>query len=409
MTPRSPLAALTRALNNGGRLIERSGIPLVRLDETLILEDARRRARAEDFGDETFREPLHRLLDSFEREANLSLIGRIAAREDTTRLLESRLRVVEDRRRHPEIAAEVIRRPLFVTGLPRTGTTLLHGLMAQDPGNRVPLHWECIYPSPPPERGRYTSDRRIARAERQVRWFLRLAPDMQRIHPIGARLPEECLVITSHSFLSFQFQTTHHVPSYQAWLEEHDLRASYAWHKRLLQHLQWRCTGERWVLKAPAHLFGLEALFATYPDAGVILTHRDPLEVAGSLASLTATLRSTFSDAVDPAEVGAEMTSRWARGMARALRARESGRAAPEQFFDVRYADLVRDPLGTVRRIYAHFDMRLTEAAEDRMRRFLTANPKDKHGRHRYSLGEFGLDPVAERARYRAYRERFAL
>jgi hypothetical protein len=406
----SALGSLTRALNSGGRVIERAGVSFVHLDAPALLGEARRRTRLEDLAeDEAFREAFPRLLHSFEHEARLSLIGRIAAREDLVRLLANRLRLVEDRRRHPAIAAEEVRRPLFVTGLPRTGTTLLHGLLAQDPANRVPLHWEMIHPSPPPERARYLTDRRIDAAERQVRWFHRLQPDMRRIHAIGARLPEECLILTSHSFLSYQFQTTHHVPSYQAWLETHDLQACYGWHRRILQQLQWRCRGERWVLKAPAHLFGLPALFGAYPDAGVIFTHRDPVEVAGSLASLTTVLRSTFSDAVDPLAVGPEMTTRWASGIARALHDRDAGCAAPERFFDVRYGDLIRDPLGTVRRIYAHWDLPFTTTAEDRMRRFLADNPKDKHGRHEYSLAAFGLDGEQEQARYRAYRERFAV
>src|SRR5262245_29545185 len=339
------LGNFARALNSGGRVIGRTGLELVHLDGDTLLEDARRRTRRGDFGDPSFLEPFHRLLHSYEREAQLSLLGRIAARQDTTRLLASRLRLEADRKRHPEIAAEAVRRPLFVTGLPRTGTTLLHGLLAQDPGNRVPLHWESVYPSPPPDRARYTRDPRIAAAERQVRGFHRLNPGIRKIHPVGARLPEECLIITSHSFLSFQFQTSHFVPSYQAWLEAHDLRACYEAHRRVLQHLQWRCRGERWVLKAPAHLYGIEALFAAYPDAGVILTHRNPIGVAGSLARLATVLRSTFCDSVDPIAVGEEMYHRWANGIARALRARDAGCAAPAQFCDVYYTDLVRDPI----------------------------------------------------------------
>lgn len=404
----SPLGTLTRALNKGGRVIERTGVSLVRLEPNPLLDEARRRARLDDFDEDGFREAYRRVVHSFDTEAGLSLLGRIAARQDLVRLLTSRLQVVDDRRRHPEIAAEPIRRPLFVTGLPRTGTTLLHGLLAQDPASRAPLHWESVFPSPP-ERSKQRQRPRIDAAARQLRWFHRLNPDIRRMHALGATLPEECLIITSHSFQSYQFQTSHHVPSYQAWLEQQDLRPCYAWHRRFLQHLQWRARSERWVLKAPAHLFGLPALFATYPDAGVVFTHRDPTEVAASLASLTTVLRRTFSETTDPRAVGAEMSERWARGIYKALADRDAGCARAEQFFDVRYTDLVRDPIGTVRRLYAHFDMAFTDAAEDRMRRFLAANPKDKNGRHAYTLGDFGLTVEGERARYRAYAERFGL
>jgi hypothetical protein len=406
----STLQALTRALNSGGRILEgAAGVSLVRLDESLLLEEAARRARSDDFGPPAFRAPLRRLLAAFEHDAQLSLIGRIAARQDLIRLLANRLRLRTDRRRHPEIEAEVVRRPLFVTGLPRTGTTLLHGLLAQDPLTRAPRHWECIFPSPPPERARYATDRRIAAAARQLRWFHRMNPEIRKIHAVGAQLPEECLIITSHSFMSFQFQTSHTVPSYQTWLEAQDLRPSYVEHRAILQHLQWHCRGERWALKAPAHLYGIDALFAVYPDAGVVFTHREPLEVVASAASLHTVLRSTFSDGVDPIAVGTEVTTRWCEGMRRALAARDAGCAPAERFFDVRYTDLMRDPIGVVRSIYAHFDMRFTQAAEHRMRRFLAENPKDKHGRHEYTLEQFGLDCDRERQRYAWYRERFGL
>jgi hypothetical protein len=405
----SPLQAITRALNSGGRMLEgAAGVSLVKLDEETLLDDARRRTRRE-FEDESFREPFRRVLAAYERDAGLSLTGRIAARQDTVRLLANRLRLEGDRRRHPEIAAERIRRPIFVTGLPRTGTTLMHGLLAMDPATRAPRHWECIFPSPPPERVRYTTDRRIAAAARQLRWFHRMNPEIRKIHPVGAQLPEECLIITSHSFLSFQFQTSHHVPSYETWLEQQDLRPCYAEHRRFLQHLQHRYRGERWALKAPAHLYGIDAIFAVYPDAAIVLTHREPLEVVASAASLHTVLRSTFSDTVDPVAVGREVTTRWCEGMRRALAVRDGGTVPAERFFDVSYTDLLRDPLGIVRRIYAHFDMPLTDVAENRMRRFLAENPKDKHGKHEYSLEQFGLDRDEEWKRYVWYRERFGL
>ena len=399
--------AFSEIAKRSGRLLGSTAARLVQLDEQRLLDEARRRTRLDDFGDPSFREPFGLLLRSLETEAKLSFLGRVAARQDILRLLSHRLRMLADRRRHPEIAAQEIHAPLFVTGLPRTGTTLLHGLLAQDPANRAALNWEMMFPSPPPARARHQRDRRIELAERQIRWFRRLAPDFQKIHPVGARLPEECLIIQSHSFVSFQFQTAYDVPSYQAWVEAQDLRACYEMHRQFLQHLQWHGPKGSWVLKAPAHLFGLRALFAAYPDAGVVLMHRDPVEVVASVASLHTALRSTFSDAVDPVAVGDEVSRRWADGIARAFRDRDGGCAPADLFVDVLYADLIRDPLATVRRIYRHFGRRLGPAAEDRMRAFLAANPRDKHGRHRYALTHFGLDPDQVRARYRGYCERF--
>lgn len=397
-----------RALNGGGRTIARTGVSLVALDPEQLLAAARRRTGLDDFGDPAFREPFERIVRSLDGEARLNLIGRIAARQDLLRLLSNRLRMIDDAKRHPEILAGAVRRPIFVTGLPRTGTTLLHGLLAQDPASRAPLTWEMMYPSPPRRRsaGR---DRRVTLADRQIRWFHRLNPAFRSIHPTGAELPEECLVIASHAFVSFQFQTMYDVPSYESWLEQQDLRPSYHWHRFFLQHLQWRSPAERWVLKAPAHLFGFEALFDAYPDAGIVLTHRAPLEVAASLASLTTVLRGTFSDAVDPLAVGGEMSRRWCGALQGALAQRDAGRVPAGSVVDVLYPDLMRDPIGVVERIYRAFSLDLTAAAEARMRAFLAANPKDKSGRHRYTLEEFGLDAGEEGARYADYARRFGL
>ncbi len=410
MPARSPRPALVRALNRGGRTIARTGVSLVRLDADLLLAAARRRTGLDDFGDEAFREPFERVVRSLDGEAQLNLVGRIAARQDLLRLLSNRLRMVADAKLHPEILAGEIRRPIFVTGLPRTGTTLLHGLLAQDPASRAPLTWEMMYPSPPPRRGASRRrDRRVVLSDRQIRWFHRLSPEFRTIHPTGAELPEECLVIASHAFVSFQFQTMYDVPSYESWLEQQDLRPSYRWHRRFLQHLQWRSPAARWVLKAPAHLFGIEALFDAYPDAGIVLTHRAPLEVVGSLASLTVALRGTFSDAVDPVAVGEEMSQRWSAALAFALAARDAARVPQQRVVDVRYTELMRDPITVVDRIYRAFDLDLTPEVEARMRAFLAANPKDKSGRHRYTLAEFGLDAGVEAARYADYARRFDL
>ena len=405
--PTSDQPAWLAFIRRGARILEGPGRRLVRLNSRSVVAAARRRTGLDDFGDPAFREPLDRLLRSLEAEARLNLVGRVAAREDLTGMLTNRLRMERDRRRHPDIVAEDIRRPLFITGLPRSGSTFLHGLLAQDPANRVPLHWELRSPSPPPERATHETDRRIERAARDLRWFLRLAPEFRKVHPVGAQLPEECVVILSHSFLSFQFSSTWFVPSYQRWLERQDLRPAYRYHRQFLQQLQWGCPGERWVLKAPPHLPGLRALFATYPDANVVMTHRDPLEVVASVANLHLVLRRTFSDVVDAHAVGAEVTGMLAGDIRRGFEMRDDGCAPPERFVDVRYPELMDDPLAVARRIYRHFDLPLSTEAEARMRRFVATSPKDTHGPHLYSLAQFGLDADVERQRYGAYWERW--
>jgi hypothetical protein len=404
-----PSWTVTDIIRQGGRLVGGTGRRFVRLDEEGLIAAARRRTRLDDFGDPAFREPLRLLLHALETEARLNLVGRVAAREDVTRILVNRLELQRDRQQNPGIAAAEIRSPLFITGMPRSGSTLLHGLLAQDPANRVPLNWETLHPSPPPEWATHDTDRRIERAEREIRWFSLLAPQFRKIHPVGARLPEECVVILSHAFLSFQFSSTYFVPSYQSWLEQQDLSPAYRYHRQFLQHLQWHCGSDRWVLKAPPHLPGLRALFTVYPDAGVIMTHRDPLEVVASVASLHTVLRQTFSDAVDPLEVGPEIAGLLAGDIRRGLQQLDDGCVPPSRLLNVTYTALIADPLAVVRQIYAQFDLPLTAATETRMQRFLAEHPRDREGHHEYSLEQFGLDAARERERFRAYRERFGL
>jgi hypothetical protein len=205
------------------------------------------------------------------------------------------------------------------------------------------------------------------------------------------------------------FTTTHALPTYQAWLDRNDLRWVYASHRRQLQYLQWRCPADRWVLKSPGHLWSIEALLAEYPDARVIQTHRDPLRVVASLASLIALLRSMASDTIDRRAIGLEWTERLAAGLEHATRVRAARPPDAAAVFDMHFQDFIRDEIAMVRRIYDHFGFELTRDAEARMRRFLAANPKDKHGAHRYTLADAGLDVATERARYDAYQRRYAI
>jgi hypothetical protein len=394
-------------VNGLGRTLHRLGVSPGPVDDGTLLELARRRTDLNDFGTPALQEPLRRLLHSLEHEAGLSWLGRMLARHDIRELLASRLRVVRDRARYPAIAQSRIASPLFVAGLPRTGSTLLHHLLAQDPNSRVLRAWEVFAPSPPPAPASEGRDPRIAAARRRLRWFDRLAPEFKTIHPLGAELPLECIAVLAHSFLSSRFNTSYRVPSYQAWFEQQDQRPAYELHRAFLQHLQTHFHGTRWVLKAPTHLWSLEALFATYPDAIVVQTHRDPAPVLASVASLTAVLRGVFSEVVDRLEIGREVTYQWSNGLERALQCRRSGTVAPERFVDIQYRDLLRDPIGSIRAIYAQLGWTLGDEAERRMRIHLANHPKDQHGPHQYSLASFGLDPEAIAHRFKAYREYF--
>ena len=399
--------AFFRAFNGAGRLLRGCGLNPVRLEEARLLAEARRATGLEDFGDTAFIEPLRLLLRSYESESDLNFVGRVATRSHLLQLLENRLRLTEDRRSDPGIAAQRIARPIFVTGLPRTGSTLLHGLLAQDAANRVPMTWEVMFSSPPPEQASFTTDPRIRKVDRLLSWVDRLAPRFKTIHPIGAALPQECIAITAHAFASIEFHTTHNVPSYQRWLDQDDQKRAYRYHRQVLQHLQRHCSAERWVLKAPAHLYGLGALFDTYPDARIVHTHRDPMKVVPSIASHGIVLRAAFSDRIDTTAIASMWAEWWAEGIRRAMRFREE--APAERFVDIKYLDLVRDPIAAVRQIYRQLEIPLTTEAEEAMRRFLALHPKDKHGTHRYSLEAFGLERAEEQRRYAGYCERFGV
>ncbi len=400
---------LLRLMNTIGRPWAKNGLSFLRLDETTLLNKACAQTGLDDFGDESFREALRVLLRSYETDAQLSFVGRICVHGDLVRLLSNRLRLIADRRRHPAIAAEVIRRPLFITGLPRSGTTFLHALLAQDPAHRAPLVWEVMHPSPPPEQASYATDPRITTTARQLKWLDLLMPDFKKVHLIGARLPQECIAITSHAFRSYSFETMSAVHSYRVWHDSQDKRPEYEFHRHFLQHLQWRCPGQRWVLKAPGHLLALEALSQVYPDAGIVLTHRDPLKVLASCASFTEVLRHGFSDRVDKMSMARQVQQRWAEGAGLAVKYRQTQGNSHQQLFDVHYLELLRDPMSMVRRIYGFFDLELTGEAETAMERFLLANPKDKGGVHRYSLEEFGLNPETERRRFQFYLDFFGI
>lgn len=405
--PPKPLAL--RAFNRAGAALRSLGLPLIRLDESDLMARAVRSTGLSDFGDDAFHQPLRLLLDGFEREARLTMLGRVIARTDLVRLFENRLHIVDTLKREPAITQAAIRHPLFIVGLPRTGTTILHELLAQDPANRVPMSWEVQTMWPPPERATYDRDPRIAIVEKHFAGVDRIIPGFKQMHPMGALLPQECVALMAHDFATMIYHTTHNVPTYQAWLETADLRWVYASHRRQLQYLQWRCPAERWVLKSPGHLWWLAALLAIYPDARIVQTHRDPLKVIASLTSLVTYLRSMSSDHLDPIAIAADWTERLARGLENTMRVRDHAQLDPRRVFDMQFAEFIADEIAMVRRIYTHFGLELSAEAEARMRRFLAANPADKHGRHRYTLADAGLDAATERQRFAKYQDRFGV
>jgi hypothetical protein len=394
------------ALNTGGRALRKLGTDPPSLELERLQRAAERRAGTSELGAWPIEEPLERLLDSYRREAELTTLGRITVRELLVSLLENLLRLEAQRAANPDVERQAIGDPVFIIGLPRTGTTHLHGLLSQDPDNRAPFTWEVMYPS---ERGTTPEEIDPVRTRTQSRldWANRLAPEFMRIHPIAPDLPQECIAIHAQIFMGIQFHTTHNVPSFQDWFERDSQDLAYDFHRRLLQHLQAHRPGSRWVLKAPGHLFSLGALLRRYPHARIVQTHRDPLRVMASMASHATVLRRAFSDNAIPERIAADWADRWARALDDFLAVRD--RASPAQFLDVGYDAIERDPLATVERVYDFLGWPLKAAARAAIERFLAANPKDKHGVHHYTLEQYGLDREVLTRRFARYVDRFDL
>ncbi|WP_436774821.1 sulfotransferase family protein [Yinghuangia sp. YIM S09857] len=402
------------------RDVNRGAVPLLSdeygppLDADDLLGEARARTGLDDFGDFDgggFEEPLRVLVRALETEGRLNLLGRYEVRQQILRLLEVRLHLARYLGDDPGVLDEPIDAPLFVTGAPRTGTSILHALLSRDPANRVPESWEFLRPVPPPDPATRDTDPRIALVTRELRLTAMIAPGFDAMHERGARMPKECISAQAIAFRSEDFPGKFRVPSYAAWLASCDMGPAYRAHRVVLQVLQRRTgsAGRRWVLKAPPHLGTLDALFATYPDARVAVTHRDPLKVLGSLGSLLATIHATHSDAVDAPELAGTQVDFYADVLARYTTLRRDGKADPAVFHDSHYADFLTDPLGTVEALYAHFGLPLDDGARAAMAAYLADRPRGKHGAHSYALGDFGLDAEALRPRFADYQAYFAV
>jgi hypothetical protein len=397
-------------LNAFGRQLG-SPAALVALDEESLLATARRRAGLDDFGDDdpasTWRAGLRAFLDALEAEADLNLLGRIMARNDVVRALVNRLEVRATVRRHPEILDEHITSPVLVVGTGRSGTSLLHELLAQDPRHRVARTWELLHPCPPPERATYHSDPRIEAADQEYRFWHLVAPEYQTMHENGGDVPNEDPLIDTLEFASDHLMGSYGVPSYTRWLAHNDPAPVFRAHRRFLQLLQWRCPGDRWVLKSPSYLAKLPAFFAEYPDAYVVLTHRDPLVVLPSLVSVMATLQWMHSDTVDVARIVKSAVHGTAIAMDLVMGWRADGTIPDDRIVDVRFADLAADPVATVRIVIERTEGSLDTETEPRMRGYLAARPRDRHGRHAYDFADTGLDRDETRARFAAYQARY--
>ncbi len=385
-------------------------IPEIRFEEEIVLDEARRRAGLDDFGDDLFLDPMRRLLDGLESEAALHAVGRVTMYERIVGSLVGRLSAQDYFVRHPEILEERIEAPTVIVGLARTGSTMMHRLLSADPKVYAVRWWECRAPSPYPGSDWRHEDPRIPDAHAEVKAILKAAPELATIHPWDPEGPDEEIMLLEHAFLSGVPDAFCNVPNYRRFVIESDLRDGYAHLKRMLQFLQWQKKeaghpAERWILKAPFHVGRIPQIFEFFPDAMIVQTHRDPVETSPSIASLYCSTWRTNSDAVDPLVVGEQCLELWSWGIAKCLTDRDSG--FEDRFIDVLYEETRKDPLGSIEMIYERLGRPFTNEAREAMKRWGDDNRRDKRAAHAYSLAEFGYTREIICEAFAAYRERF--
>jgi hypothetical protein len=396
-------------VNRVGRSLWKLGIGGKPITVGEVLSDARRKVALDDFGDEGFREPLEVLVDSINREAQLNPVGRMIIRGRIVGVLTNKLVAQDVLKRHPEILDIAVEAPIVVAGLARTGTTMLHRLIAQDPAIRSLASWEAINPAPAKQKAGQKKDPRFAQAAAAAKGLKYMSPGFFAIHPAEPDAPEEEVILLEQAFLTTTPEAMMNVPTYSKWLEAQDHVPAYQALKRMMQYLQWQRPGlgkdVRWVLKTPHHQEYFDPLLEVFPKALLVHTHRDPLKTSPSLFSMLTHLQMIFSDEVDPKRVASHWLDKIENMARRTLATRE--RVGDRGFIDVSYYDLIKDPLPAVARIYEAAGLELTTPAVGRMQASQKVNKQHKYGRHKYSLAEFGMTKEDVESRIAAYRARF--
>ena len=377
------------------------------MDVDGLLDDVATQVGLDDYGDPTFRDGLEPLWYSGFHEGDLTEIGVLAFEGQIRMNLANRLRVVDWRRRHPSAAGELIAAPLVVIGMFRAGTTFLSELLDQDPRNRALLRWEANDSAPPPSPATYRTGPRVDAARLSGELLEELNPGMRAIHHEDAAGPTECIAVMSQDFKSLSWEAIANVPSYSRWLLDVDQHSAYEYHRSVLQVLQSGGVRGRWTLKSPHHAIALDALTDVYPDARLVLLHRDPVALCASVCSLISTLSGTFTDTDHTTYIAAHWTAMLEESVRRidTFRARVPGRT----IVDVQYADLVREPLATVEGLYAAVGDGLDGAARRAISQYAAAHPKGVRGVHEYDLATFGLDAAELRERFAGYVDRYGV
>lgn len=387
-------------------------IPEVELDADSLLKKASQESGLTDFGDESFREPFEILVKGLEREANLNQVGRFVQHERVLNTLKNRLRLSEYLRLYPEILDEKIVAPAVIVGLPRTGTTMLHRVLASDERFFAPLWYEVRNPAPFMDWDPQQEDQRLILAKAEVAALLEANPEIAAIHPMDPLGADEDILLLEHSFYSTVPNAFCNLPSYQKWLLNNSNQPGYDYLKVLLQCLQWQkkrlsgdASNKKWLLKTPHHLHFVDRLLATFPDAQIIQTHRDPIHTIPSISSFNYNLWITQADNVDAHLVGRDWSRLFARGLSHALQVR---RQHSEQFIDIGFKTLLQNPIETTNTIFDFIGVATTEKSLDAMETHREQNQRDSRPVHDYSLEDFGFTENGIKRDFAEYRNEFA-
>lgn len=363
---------------------------------------ATRMTGLDDFGTDDYTEALGVLLESYARDEDLTPFGSKISRVFLRGALVARLLSEAAWKQHPEHADVAIERPIFVTGLPRTGTTALHRLLTVDPGHQGLEMWLTEMPQPRPPRDTWESNPVFQAIEQQFSQHHIDHPEFMGVHYMSAGEVEECWQLLRQTFKSVSYECLANLPTYSTWLEGQDWTNAYARHKKNLQLIGMPDREKRWVLKNPSHLFALDELMAVYPDALVIQTHRPPRTIVPSVCSLAEQATEGWSGKFRGEVIGRSQLDLWARGLEDFTAAR--AKYDPAQFVDVDYGDFVGDPLGTVEKIYSHFSIPMTEQAHRAMEDMhAESRSGSRKPAHRYTLEEYGLTADEVDARFGDY------
>ncbi len=375
------------------------------LELEALLEEARQATQLSDFGSDDFRAGLTMLIDTYNR-APLSERGRKRNHRRLLELLTTRLRLQDGWNRHPEILDRRISRPMVLTGLPRSGTSALFNLLASDPAARPLLLWEARHPDPLENLAKGATDPRRDELEARFAAARAANPEFTKVHFTSADTPEECVLVHAFALHGVQMGFEVMLEPYATWYREQDLGGMYAYYRDVLKMLDWQRPGRRWLLKAPAHMWGIEPLVATFPDVSIVWSHRNPLVCIASICSMTALLMEPQME-VDKQTLGPVVLDFYATSLERGLAARD--RIESARFIDVDHDDFVGDSIATAERIYDHFSLTFSDDVRAAIDEHARANPKGKHGKHQYSLAEYGLEADAIKARFAPYIERFEI